>query len=133
MKLKEDNTKEIEVVHAIPGRVRLRIARVKHNPPLAEEIQKRFSAIQGILQVEANPVTSSVLLIYGPEKIISDGFLGSFLEAFTSLFPDINLEEIKAWLSSPAFVSSSMPSASNSASIEAFKEKVRRDNQGDQT
>jgi len=130
MKIKEDNIGGIDVVHAIPGRVRLKIARVKHDPALATEIQKRFSAIQGILQVDANPVTSSVLLIYDPKEIVSLDSLGSFLKTFTSLFPEVNLEHIKAWLTSPAFVSSAIESTTISVFIEAFKERLEEITKG---
>jgi hypothetical protein len=123
MKIKEDTIRGIKMVHAIPGRVRLKIDRLKHNPALAEEIRKRFSGIQGILHVEANPLTSSVLLIYDPKEVISLASLGSFLETLTSLFPEVNLEEIKAWLTSPAFISSAAESGTISAFIEAFKER----------
>lgn len=134
MKPKENNIGGFEVVHAIPGRVRLKIARVKHNPALAVEIRKRFSAIQGILQVDANPVTSSVLLIYDPKDIVSLDSLGSFLKTFTCLFPEVNLEHIKAWLTSPAFVSSAIESTTISAFIdEVFRERLKEITKGDRT
>ncbi|MEW5803075.1 MAG: HMA2 domain-containing protein [bacterium] len=128
MNLHEVNIKGFSITHAIPGRVRLKIARVKQNPVLAGEIQKRFSAIRGIHEVEVSSVTGSVLLIFDPKEVVSLSSMGSLLEAFTSLFPEIKLEEIKGWLTSPVFVSSATESAATSALIEAFKERLEKIN-----
>ena len=54
----------IQVVHAIPGRIRLKVAQVRKNPVLASEIQTRLATVQGIRQVEVNPLTGSVLMLY---------------------------------------------------------------------
>ena len=58
------DVEDIKVAHVIPGRIRLKVAKVKENPFFAEEICRRLSGVQGILQVEANPVTGSVLVLY---------------------------------------------------------------------
>jgi hypothetical protein len=54
----------IQVVHALPGRVRLKVAGVKGNPGLAGKVRKKLAAVPGIRQVEANPVTGNVLIHY---------------------------------------------------------------------
>ena len=45
----------LKVIHALPGRVRLRVAKVKGNPGLARQAQEKLAQVPGIRQVEANP------------------------------------------------------------------------------
>jgi hypothetical protein len=59
-------TGSVELLHATPGRIRLRIAEVKANPALARQIQGQFSGFRGVRRVEANPLTGSVLVLYDP-------------------------------------------------------------------
>jgi hypothetical protein len=94
------NIEGIKVVHAIPGRLRLKISRMKRDPVLAAEVQKRLSSVQAIRQVVTNPLTGSVLLLYDPKGIFSPGSLGLLLEALSSLFPEFAPEDIKDWLDS---------------------------------
>jgi hypothetical protein len=54
----------VELLHATPGRIRLRVPEVRSNPALAREIQEQLSGYQGVRQVEANPITGSVLVLY---------------------------------------------------------------------
>jgi hypothetical protein len=73
----------IRVVHAIPGRVRLKIISLRDNPELAREIRARLAGLQGIRRVEANPLTGSLLVLYDPEEITS--LAGGFSTALGAL------------------------------------------------
>ena len=44
-----------KVVHALPGRVRLKVAKVKGNPALARQTQEKLAQVPGIRQVKAKP------------------------------------------------------------------------------
>ncbi|HEX8203583.1 MAG TPA: hypothetical protein VF590_24115 [Isosphaeraceae bacterium] len=55
-----------EILHALPGRVRLRVAGLKRDPALAREIEGRLSADPAIRRVEASLVTGSVLILFDP-------------------------------------------------------------------
>ena len=57
-------TAGLKVVHALPGRVRLKFARIKGNPQLAGHVRKKLAAVPGIKGVEANSATGSVLVHY---------------------------------------------------------------------
>jgi hypothetical protein len=81
----------IKLVHAIPGRVRVKIPRVKNDPNLANELREKFSAVRGIRQVEANPLTGSVLVLYDTSATETFEFLPALSEAFSSVFPDADL------------------------------------------
>lgn len=131
------DAKEIRLVHALPGRVRVKIAPVKNNPSLAGEVRKKFSAVHGVQQVDANPVTGSVLLTY--DKAIEPlDFLPALSEAFTSVFqqgdvgslitPD-DLAALDSWTRTSSNGSRSEPRLANRISalfgtLDAEVEKV---------
>jgi hypothetical protein len=94
----EMGTGGIKVVHAIPGRVRVKIPRLREDPAFAREIQERLSAVQGIQQVEINSVTGSLLVLYDRTALESLDSLLSLAGWFSSLFPDIEFGELESWL-----------------------------------
>ena len=77
----------IRVVHAIPGRIRLKVTQVRKNPAFASEIQTRLATVDGISEVEVNPLTGSVLLIYQASDIASPDSLRALVEPLAALFP----------------------------------------------
>jgi hypothetical protein len=89
-----------QVVHAIPGRVRVKISRLKEDPALAREVQERLTAVHGIQQVEVNPVTGSVLVLYDRTVLESLDSLLSLGAEFNSLIPDLELSKLEDWLGS---------------------------------
>jgi Ca2+-transporting ATPase len=56
-------------LHALDGRLRVKIAVVKGSAQQAQEIEQRFQACEGITQVTANPVTGNVLILYDSQQI----------------------------------------------------------------
>jgi Heavy metal associated domain 2 len=106
-----------QVVHAIPGRVRVKIARLKENPALAREVQEHLSAVQGIQQVEVNPVTGSVLVLYDRAVLESLDSLLSFGARFSSLIPDLEFGELEDWLASANGDGTAAPFAERLASF----------------
>jgi len=56
-----------EVVHAIPGRARVRIDFLKRNPAVARRLSERLANLPGMRRVEANALTGTVLLLYDPD------------------------------------------------------------------
>jgi hypothetical protein len=90
----------IRVVHAMPGRVRIKISRLKGNVVAARELQDRLSEVRGVQRVEANPVTGSVLVLYDPEELDPLDSLISMGGTFAPLFPGLNISELQALLTS---------------------------------
>jgi hypothetical protein len=90
----------IQVIHAIPGRVRVKISRLKENPALGREIRERLSAVQGIQRVEVNPITGSVLILYDRTGFESADSLLSLATCLSPLFPDLEFSELEDWLTS---------------------------------
>jgi Heavy metal associated domain 2 len=71
---------KLQIAHQVPGRIRMKIPSAKGDPALLEEIQKTFSVIPGIEQVEVNPATGSVVLRYDADR--HDDFHAGFTHRF---------------------------------------------------
>ena len=54
----------LELVHHVPGRLRLRSASLKGDARAGKEAGRRLAAIRGVTSVTANPCTGSLLLEY---------------------------------------------------------------------
>lgn len=92
----------IKVVHALPGRVRLKVARVKGNPPLAREAQAKLAKVPGIRQVETQPTTGSLLIRYDTDELFSLTSLEILSATLAEIFPEIEVVTLAAWLASLA-------------------------------
>ena len=57
------------ILHAIPGRIRLRIEKVRHNALLAEQLQQHLLTVPGVQDVRIDPRTGSVLILYNPQLL----------------------------------------------------------------
>jgi len=57
-------TMKVQIAHQVPGRIRLKVPKVKENPELIEQIKRMFDVIPGIEEVTVNPTTGSVVLHY---------------------------------------------------------------------
>jgi hypothetical protein len=86
----------VRVIHAIPGRVRLRVRELKDNPALAEALEARLAEVPAIRSVEANPVTASVLVLYRVEHIATPDSLRMLSEALTPMFPGLDVTSLQA-------------------------------------
>jgi hypothetical protein len=60
---------ELPYIHALDGRLRIKIAAVKGSSAKALEIEERLREMHGIEQVKANPTTGNVLILYNPKRI----------------------------------------------------------------
>lgn len=65
----------IEVRHAMPGRLRVRIALLRRRPDLARLLRVRVLALGGVLHVESRGITGSLVLLYEPETVTSRALL----------------------------------------------------------
>ena len=54
-------------VHALPGRLRVKVAAIKKAPAAAREVELALRQERGIAEAIANPVTGSVLIRYDAE------------------------------------------------------------------
>lgn len=91
-------SKGLKVVHALPGRVRLKVAQVKGNKTLARRAEKKLAQVPGIKQVEAKANTGSLLIHYDPEVLFAAASMGILEETLGELFPEIEVVSLIAGL-----------------------------------
>jgi hypothetical protein len=90
---------DIRVVHAIPGRIRLKIQKLKNDPAAVNEVVARLRKLPGIDRVEASPTTGSVVVSYGTSASGSDDITPGLSEAFGhTLFPGADPAELRRQL-----------------------------------
>jgi hypothetical protein len=88
--LRPSDLSDIELRHAIPGRVRLRIPGIKGQPALAREVQQQLSGLKVVRRVEVSPITGSVLVIYDPADTPAMAELGRMM------IPGLDLDGMSA-------------------------------------
>jgi copper chaperone CopZ len=71
-------------IHALDGRLRVKVTAVKGSPTRAMEIEGQLRTLEGVQDVKANPMTGNVLVLYVPERIGQSEVLGA-LEHLGSL------------------------------------------------
>jgi hypothetical protein len=92
----------LKVVHALPGRVRLKVAKVKGNPVLARQVEEKLAQVPGIRQVEVKPVTGSLLVHYDTDHLFSLASMEILSVTLGELFPEIEVASLAAGLASLA-------------------------------
>ncbi len=90
----------LKVVHALPGRVRLKVAKFKGNPALARQAQEKLAMVPGIKQVEAKADTGSLLIHYDLEDLFSTASLELLSATLGEVFPEIEIATLMTGLMS---------------------------------
>jgi Heavy metal associated domain 2 len=70
-----------EYVHAINGRIRVKVPEVKRSLKFARRIEDWLGSMEGIHEVRANPVTGNVLILHDPDRIAGREILGALIAA----------------------------------------------------
>lgn len=86
---------DAQVVHFLPGRIRLKSVQMKGNTALAQEVRQTLMTLPGVLCVEAQPTTGSVLILYDPANHIP---LPMLAEAFGWPAAGTTKEHLEDWL-----------------------------------
>lgn len=84
----------VEVAHALPGRVRLKVAKLRGNPEFARQAEARLQQVPGIQQVEARPTTGSLLIYYDLATLLAEGALAALTDGFAELLPELGTEAL---------------------------------------
>lgn len=71
----------IEYIHAIEGRLRIKVPEVRRSPQRARRVEELFRGIEGVREVRANPITGNVLFLHDPDRIAARVILGSLIAA----------------------------------------------------
>ena len=100
-------TPALQIVHFLPGRVRVKLPRLKGNTSLAEEVARTLTALQGIQHVETSTTTGSVLVLYEPRLLAlldleAVGSLMALADTLGLSFEDVDMDTLQHWLHAAA-------------------------------
>ncbi len=93
------NRAAIQILHAIPGRIRVKVAQIRETPALAAQIREHLASVPGVQKVETNVRAASVLIQYDVAALSSPEGFQAFVKPLTSLFPDLTQLDFNAWQS----------------------------------
>lgn len=62
-------------VHAVAGRLRIKLPILKKNPTKAQELEESLRSLSGVKHASTNSMTGSVTILFNEEVIGSDGIL----------------------------------------------------------
>jgi len=96
-------TPAIQIVHFLPGRVRVKLPRLKGNASLAGEVERTLTALQGIRHVETSTTTGSVLVLYEPHlpaslDLEAVGRLTELAHTLGLSFEAVDMDVLQHWL-----------------------------------
>ena len=60
---------QTDYLHALEGRLRIKVPGVKGSPHMASEVEELLSSVGGIDAAEANPRTGNVLVLYDSSRL----------------------------------------------------------------
>ena len=84
----------VQILHATPGRIRLRLSALRGNAELAEQLQGGLGLVPGILAAEASPITGSLLLVYDPGRYASPADLLALGRAVPGLLDGVDVDAL---------------------------------------
>jgi len=91
----------VAVIHAIPGRMRLRISSLKGNEDLARPLREQLSSLPGVARVEVNPVTGSVLVVHQGQEADAAELVHSLAQGLSPIV-GIDTQRLQAYLTHDA-------------------------------
>lgn len=60
---------KVEIIHSLPGRLRVKIRGLRNNQKLAKSIERTFTINLQIGEIKANSDTGKALIIFDPNRI----------------------------------------------------------------
>lgn len=88
----------IKITHFFPGRVRLKVEKVKNNEAFAKKIEAELSNTLCISEVEVSVLTGSVLVKYDKHTIKDTKNSDHLLTTLKKLFPDLDTDKLRPYL-----------------------------------
>ncbi|MGQ9687067.1 MAG: HMA2 domain-containing protein [Thiobacillaceae bacterium] len=92
---------EVRIVHALPGRVRLKVAAIKGKPGHAERLREVFAQVPGVQAIEYNTLTGSVLIRYDSRRLRAEDAAGRLRIVLQEHLPGLDVDAILNWLRGP--------------------------------
>ena len=69
-----------EYMHALEGRIRVKVPEIKGSPAKAGELERQVQWQSGIHSIKANPTTGNVLIYYDSQKTEQEKILNTMQE-----------------------------------------------------
>lgn len=91
----------VQVVHFLPGRVRLKVPAAKGNPAYIAQVREMFLLVPGVQSLDANPITGSVLIRYDTGRIVTKDAARALVAALRVHFPSLDARAVLKWLNVP--------------------------------
>lgn len=91
----------VKIVHFLPGRLRLKVAAIKDDPARAERMRAAFAQVPGVLGIEYNTLTTSVLIRYDGGRLRQPDAVTRLKTALQDHLPGLDADEILHWLGGP--------------------------------
>lgn len=88
----------VKVMHFIPGRVRLKVDKIKNNETFAKKVKDELLNTLCINEVEINALTGSVVIKYDKCAIEDTENSDDLLATLKKLFPDLDVETLRPYL-----------------------------------
>jgi Heavy metal associated domain 2 len=89
---------EIEIVHRLPGRVRIRAAWLKGNAGAGQDPKRRLAEITGVKAVTANTSTGSLLVEYDPATVAPGKIIDALGASGCSARAAKSVESTRSWV-----------------------------------
>lgn len=118
------NVGAVIVAHAIPGRLRLKVAQIKNDSDLANELRQRLASVTAVQHVEVNAGTGSVIILYDTAALNTEDSFRALAASLAPIFPeaDFSRADVSSLLSSNGTIAATEPVIASS--IRAFFAKV---------
>jgi hypothetical protein len=88
------NAGTVTIAHAMPGRLRLKVAEIKGDRERATDLRQRLASVPAVQDVEVNVGTGSVIIRYDATALNSDDSLRALAASLVTIFPDADLSQI---------------------------------------
>jgi hypothetical protein len=93
---------DVQIIHFVPGRVRLKAKSLRGTPNLARDMEAAFKRVPGVYDVEASSLSGNILVNYDPHALLSDDATNMLSVVLRTYFPGINLPMVLSWLREPS-------------------------------
>ncbi len=81
----------VKVLSFFPGRLHLRVDRVKDDPDFAARVEREIGAVRGVKDVTVKPDDGKVLLKYRLGALKDREAVDEMFDTLGSLFPDLDI------------------------------------------
>lgn len=89
---------EIEIVHRLPGRLRIRVAWLKGNAGAGQDAKRRLAEITGVKAITANASTGSLLVEYDAAMVSPGKIIGALGASGCSVPAGKSVESSRRWI-----------------------------------